>query len=650
MCVLHPFNDPIGSLFFLFRFITFTSFYNTLFNLKIKTMKKILLKAFMLLCLILWGGVSSAWAETTNYTTSTWPTTGWSATKGGSITVNDISWTYSTATYLGVSNNKVQIGSKNNPQTSDWTLSTSISNFGDGAKVTAVKINAYTTATTATYDISVGGSSKQSGSLAESAADYTASGLNATSGDIVITLTGSSTSKAMYLASVTVTYETTATGPVDASWSVSPAEIAVKTGKSASATVTTNYDGELIAETNDANVATCSFEDGVLTVTGVSAGTTIITFLGEETSKYNEIEEEVTVTVTDPAVFDPSNFVIGDFVDDIPAAVDGNITFNLGNYSFEVKKNNGGTAPTVHSTALDMRIYAKGTITISSATKQFNGVVFNISEQGLKRLAPITADCGTVATQASGDETVTWSSTIPVSSVTFTVGDNANYGSDGSTKAGQLDFVSLSINEVAAPTSTDVTISPAGYATFFDAIHAVTLPEGVTGYVFTADGGLQSAYGTSESDKVVPAGEPLVLGGAANTYTLSYTTSTEDTWKSIGMNDLDGTDEETALTPNDNYYFYGLSLNASSELSSVGFYWMNETGAAFTNGAHKAYLKLPKSMFEEARSGYAFNEDTEALESIEMSAATTIYTLNGVKVNELQKGLNIVNGKKVMVK
>ena len=70
-------------------------------------------------------------------------------------------------------------------------------------------------------------------------------------------------------------------------------------------------------------------------------------------------------------------------------------------------------------------------------------IVFNLSTQGLKRLAPITADVGTVATQALGDKTVTW--TGSATSVTFTVGEKADYGSDGNSKAGQFDFDSIVI-------------------------------------------------------------------------------------------------------------------------------------------------------------------------------------------------------------
>ena len=151
-------------------------------------------------------GVGNVWGAPTTYNFSNLPTTGWN-TSGGSQTINGKSWTYSSSTHISNNSSKIQVGSKNSPQTSNWTIQTAISNFGANKKITAVAITAYTTATTATYDISVGGSSVKSGSLTTSSATYTASSLNATSGNIVITLKGSSSSKAMYLSNIAVTYD-----------------------------------------------------------------------------------------------------------------------------------------------------------------------------------------------------------------------------------------------------------------------------------------------------------------------------------------------------------------------------------------------------------------------------------------------------------
>ena len=66
-------------------------------------------------------------------------------------------------------------------------------------------------------------------------------------------------------------------------------------------------------------------------------------------------------------------------------------------------------------------------------------------------------------------------------------------------------------------------------------------------------------------------------------------TTEEGTAASANM--LRGSDEEELTTGGDIYF--KLSLNANSDPESVGFYYGAEGGAAFTNGAHKAYLALP---------------------------------------------------------
>ena len=189
---------------------------------------KLMLKLVSVLVLIQTVGVGQMWGTT--YTTGTIPT-GWSAS-GGSMTMNTISWRYSSATYLGVTSGKIQVGSSRKPQTSNWTIQTAISNFGSGKKVTAISITAYTTATSATYDISAGGSTVKSGSLSTSSSTYTASSLNVSSGDIVITMKGSSSSKAMYLSAISVTYE-------DAASCTTPPTVTASSNSSVTATTAT---------------------------------------------------------------------------------------------------------------------------------------------------------------------------------------------------------------------------------------------------------------------------------------------------------------------------------------------------------------------------------------------------------------------------
>ncbi len=142
--------------------------------------------------------------------------------------------------------------------------------------------------------------------------------------------------------------------------------------------------------------------------------------------------------------------------------------------SFAAAKNDGGTAPAYFANSLDYRIYAKGTLTISSSTV-IKKVVFNLSAQGQKRLAPITCDQGEIATQNVGDETVTW--TGSTSELTLTVGEKADYGSEGSTKAGQLCFLSVDVTYEgeAGPATTKFTITPNGVSLAVGETETVTI-------------------------------------------------------------------------------------------------------------------------------------------------------------------------------
>lgn len=139
-----------------------------------------------------------------------------------------------------------------------------------------------------------------------------------------------------------------------------------------------------------------------------------------------------------------------------PSAVEGSdeyvYTLDVDGFTLTALKNSGSTAPTYNANSEDVRVYAKGSLTLT-ATNAMSTIVFNLSAQGKKRLAPITASVGTITTQTTEDEMVTWIGNA--TEVTFTVGDKADYGSDGSDKAGQLCFTSITVVSGTAATYTD---------------------------------------------------------------------------------------------------------------------------------------------------------------------------------------------------
>lgn len=189
------------------------------------------------------------------------------------------------------------------------------------------------------------------------------------------------------------------------------------------------------------------------------------------------------------------------------------------NVSLSAAIGSGSTPPSYNATGKDLRVYAKGTVTISSVDKIITGIVFNISAQGKKRLAPVTASVGTVASQSSGDETVTWSGSS--STVTFTVGDKADYGSE-STKAGQLCFTSVVVTLASSK-------SPAGLSfggtTAFNSLPSAAF----TAPTLSNPNGLTVSYATSDADiaAVNASTGAVTIGTKVGTATI--TASSEET-------------------------------------------------------------------------------------------------------------------------
>ncbi len=198
-------------------------------------------------------------------------------------------------------------------------------------------------------------------------------------------------------------------------------------------------------------------------------------------------------------------------------------------------------------------------------------------------------------------------------------------------------------------------ITEAGYGTYYSS-KAYTMPEGVKGYTITGNEGtslvMNEAYTAGD---VVPAKTALVVEGAADKY---YTLVAESTELTPADNKLHGSDKaETTSVEGTDVKYYKLSYN--NDGNNLGFYWGNENGAAFTNGAHKAYLAIEgESLLSQSR-GFSLADLTHGvttgINTIVKPAtqSTIIYDLNGRRINSLQgaaKGVYIMNGQKVLVK
>ncbi|MBQ5982244.1 MAG: hypothetical protein IJL54_08770 [Prevotella sp.] len=198
------------------------------------------------------------------------------------------------------------------------------------------------------------------------------------------------------------------------------------------------------------------------------------------------------------------------------------------------------------------------------------------------------------------------------------------------------------IQRVGDVPSYDINISSVGYATFYDSKYSFEVPAGVTAKTYTYESPVLNESVVYAEGDVIPAGEAVVLEGAAGTYTFNYAVATAE---KDADNVLKGTDEATEITSENKLYIL------SNGAHGVGFYFQNEDGTSITNGAHKAYLEVAGDV--ETKSFYLFDEaSVTAIQGVVAAEAANgkVFDLQGRNVKNPVKGLYIVNGKKVVIK
>lgn len=208
-------------------------------------------------------------------------------------------------------------------------------------------------------------------------------------------------------------------------------------------------------------------------------------------------------------------------------------------------------------------------------------------------------------------------------------------------------------NNDDTPTTEPFEVQNVGYATLYYGEKDVTLPSGLQAFTYTLQQlgeklYLVSSHTYNAGDKI-PAGVGVVVKGAQGNYTLTLSSPDENLPRYENV--LKGTDTDILLE--EDAIFYMLSLNKSGELSSIGFYWGAEDGAAFTNKAHKAYLAVPKQA--QAKTSvvlFAGFNDTETTGTTLKEKANAVkelqYDLLGRKIRNGGSVIRIANGKKIL--
>ena len=197
----------------------------------------------------------------------------------------------------------------------------------------------------------------------------------------------------------------------------------------------------------------------------------------------------------------------------------------------------------------------------------------------------------------------------------------------------------------------DITLSKYGYSTLYED-KAIILPEGMSAYTVTAANDSKLTFKEYASGATVPAKTGVVVKGTASTeYT--YQLSADPT--EAPSDDLlhGATTAGTTNAGDGSYKYYMLSAKDSK----IGFYYGAADGAAFKSAAKKAYLAIPSTMSVAQFEGFSFDDlggNVTGISSAANDAAapSVAYDLNGRRVNlgAAQKGVYVVNGKKVLVK
>ena len=175
-------------------------------------------------------------------------------------------------------------------------------------------------------------------------------------------------------------------------------------------------------------------------------------------------------------------------------------------------------------------------------------------------------------------------------------------------------------------------VGAAGYTTFYDASNDWELNGDAQAYIGTYTPSGNYLHLTEIDD--IPAGTAVVIGGTY--YNKVSTTATANTEDNVLLG-------STGI-PGDGTHYYALSTLGGT--APIGFY---PVGNGITIPAGKAYLEISGGQVKGFT--FVFDDDATAIESLTPALSEgegVVYNLAGQRINKMQKGINIVNGKKIL--
>lgn len=650
--------------------------------------KLLSLKTLLVICLMAIVGGVETWADTYKYTFTSQVFKNTSTTSKENLEtqkLGDVSWTTSgKIPYVDYDAEKgQQFGSQRRP--ADFSISTSYVN----GTITSIKINASKGKNgSSTLAVSVGGNQYgKDVSLTNSATNYSFEG--SSSGEVKISI--KSVSIAAYIKSIEITYTSSSSSSVAAP-TITPTSkefaapfTATIASTTKDATIYYTLDGSdpIASKTRQTytsagvsipaatttlkafaslNGENSSVASATYTFTGAYANLAALKAVAKSGNTYKVQLTDAIVTLTNG-----SNCYIED-------ATAGILYYKKSHGYNEGDKLNGVATVTYdvfkginQITSLEGDITKEADATIPCTTVTLSDILNNTAQYESMRVKVEMAVAKDIfkdnndrdATIADGDlELPLFNGFANSTYKEFRVNAYVNVtgypyvyvNNDSSTPT-----LKVWTGDIEAVKDDAVKITDAQYGTAYYA-DAFFMPTGATGYVAESNGNggitLKETY--AEGD-LVPAKTALVLNAPKGNYDICLA---ESDAIAPTNNLLHGTTtEKLTEVEGGTYKYYKLSYN--NEGNNLGFYWGSENGAAFTNGAHKAYLALNSETLLSQSRGFSLADlahgVTTGINTTVKSATQSnfIYDLNGRRINSLNgaaKGVYIMNGQKVLVK
>lgn len=412
---------------------------------------------------------------------------------------------------------------------------------------------------------------------------------------------------------------------------------------------TTVSDGEITYKSSNPEIATV---DNSGNITAIAAGTTTITASVATTDIYAAGSASYTLTVVDPSILFTESFAesLGDFTVNQTEEV---WSYNSGyKCAFANGFGKGAQELKLISPVIDLTDVAGASLTFEHAagyikdndlTKDFTlWIKEKDATEWSQLIIPTYADSWTFVNSGEISLNAYCGKEVQIAFNYMCTEDVAS--------AWEIKNV---IIKKAEPTTFTISVSDAGYATYFTNQAWVVADNMKAGIISGVENKNLTIDWKYTAGSVVPANTAVLIQAEANEYVCEISDSEET---APAENLLKGS-TTAATTEGVNCLFYKLSYDNNGE--NLGFYWAAENGAAFTNEANKAYLALPTAVAQNVRGFGLEGDGTTGIDQIvNGETLVNVYTIDGIIVrkqvkesqalNGLKKGIYIVNGKKVI--